>query len=215
MIDLKDYIAVIKKRYVLILIITLIAAVIGFIYTEFSGVKYQSSINIYTTDAADLTGYLQTNHAIDYAYTKFMGNERYTSSQLSYFRSNIRSIQVSNSIVSLQITTSNKNLSIEWIKAFQESIYSPHTSEYINKILYKGYKACIKTQKQAIKIDKTNSKLTPVPSCIDESFVEYNPGGISTIEVIPSKTLNIILFAISGALLSLIIISYKEYNDKK
>jgi uncharacterized protein involved in exopolysaccharide biosynthesis len=215
MIDLKDYIAVIKKRYVLILIITLIAAVIGFIYTEFSGVKYQSSINIYTTDAADLTGYLQTNHAIDYAYTKFTGNEKYTQSQLSYFRSNIRSIQVSNNIVSLQITTSNKNLSLDWIRAFQSSIYSTHTSIYINKVLYKEYKSCLNTQKQAMKIDKTNKELTPVPSCIYENFVEYNPGGISTISIIPSKTLNIILFAISGALLSLIIISYKEYNSKK
>jgi len=215
MIDLKEYIEVIKKRYVLILIITLIAAVIGFIYAEFSGVKYQSSINVYTTDAADLSSYLETNHAIDYAYTKFTGKEKYNESQLSYFRANIRSIQVSNSIVSLQITAPNRNLSIDWIKAFQSAIYSYHTSKYINQVLYKGYKACLKTQKQAIKIDKINKKLIAVPSCIDQNFVEYNPGGISTISIISSKTLDIILFAISGALLSIIIVSYKEYNGKK
>ena len=215
MIDLKEYIRVIKKGYVLILIIIFTFAIIGFIYTVLSPIKYQSSINIYTTDAADLSAYLQTNHAIDYAYTKFSGKEKYSESQLSYFRSNLRSIQISSSIVSLQITTTNKNLSIDWIKAFQSAVYSSHTSIYINRVLYKGYEACLKTQKQAIKIDKINKKLTLVPSCIDEHFVMYNPGGISTIAIIPSKIIGIILFAISGALLSIIIVSYKEYSNKK
>ncbi len=212
MIELKDYITVIKKRYIFIIILTLAFAVLGFVYTKFTPTKYQSSINLYTNDAPDLTGYLQTNHAIDSAYKNFTGNQKYTASELSYFRVNIRSIQVSVNIVSLQITTTNQNLSEEWTRAFEKTIYTGTAKQYIQKVLDKEYLSCVKAQKQALIIDKTNSKLIPIPSCIKQSFIEYNPPEITTIDIIPSKILNIILFALSGGLLSLIIVSYQEYK---
>lgn len=212
MIDLKDYIKVLKNNIVLIIIITLVFAVLGFIYAKITPTKYVSSTQIYTNDAPDLTGYLQTNYAINRAYKYFKGQTKYTTSQLSEFRANVRSIQVSNNIVSLQITTTNQDLSNEWVMAYQKSIYNGSTRKYLQKIINGEYKDCVKSQKQALDIDKSNKKLTIVPTCIRTYFVKYNPSQITNSEILPSKTLDLILFGLSGFLLSIVIVSYREYK---
>ncbi len=212
MIDLKDYIKTLKKNIILISLIFVVSLAAGYLYTKTIPIKYQSSINIYTTDPSDLVAFLSTNNSINLAYKdskNILGN--FNSTELSIFRSNIRVQDISLNIVSLQITDTNKQQSINWINAFKKVILKSSTKIFINKLLKKEYLACKKAQLQALKIDKSNNKVQ-IPTCTILKFVQYINPNTTTISIIPSKTTNLIIFGIAGILIALLYASYKEYK---
>ncbi len=221
-IELDTYIKVIKKRFKIIILILIIFILGGYIYSLSAPTTYQSSVNIYTTDAVDMTNYLQTNHAINDAYKIFktINTKRYSSFSLSYFRRNVKSVQIGQSIVSLTITNTNKNVAMDFTKAYSEMIASPKFNNIMNNILKKDYKGCLKVRNATIATNLKYALKENVPVCIDTKLIINKPSNIVTIETKPSKSKDIILFLIAGIFISLAIASYLEYkkgstsNDK-
>ncbi|MHB8442744.1 MAG: Wzz/FepE/Etk N-terminal domain-containing protein [Patescibacteria group bacterium] len=217
-IELSTYLKVIKKRFKIIILVLIIFILGGYIYSLSTPTTFQSSINIYTTDALDMTNYLQTNHAVNSAYTIFktLNPKRYSSFSLSYFRRNVRSVQIGQSIVSLTITNTNKNVAIDFTKAYAEMISSPKFNNIINNILKKDYSSCIKVRNATIATNLKYNLKENVPVCIETKLVISKPSNIVTVSTIPSKSKDVILFLIAGIFIALLLATLLEYmpNDK-
>ncbi len=214
-IELDTYLKIIKKRFRIIILVLIIFILGGYIYSVLTPTTYQSSINIYTTDALDMTNYLQTNHALNTAYTIFktLNTKRYSNFQLSYFRRNIRSVQVGQSIVSLTITNTNKNVAIDFTKAYQEMISSKKFDSIINNILLKDYKSCLKVRNATIATNSKYKLQENVPVCIETKLIINKPSSIVTVSTKPSKTKDVILFLIAGVFIAFFVATLLEYTS--